>query len=231
MASKNIPNLPKIPLLSVPDTPLTATSQNFVPVADIVDDIVLFKDGGACVVLESTSLNFGLLSEKEQQAAIAAYAALINSFTFPMQITVRSQKKDISSYIKFIENAYQKVTEEKLKKLMLGYKTFVEETIKKKNVLSKKFYITIPFSNLELGVAKSFRLSATKYETLPYTKSYILKKVKTVLIPKRDHIMRQAGRLGLKLTPLKTPQIIELLYNVYNPIMAQKGVRIENEIA
>jgi len=48
-------NIPKIPLLSIPDTPLTASSQNHLPISDICEDVVLFKDGGAALVMESTS--------------------------------------------------------------------------------------------------------------------------------------------------------------------------------
>src|SRR3990172_4533805 len=93
---KNIPTAFKyvqknIPLLNLPDTPLTAPIQKHMQIADITDDLVLFKDGGAAIVLESTSLNFGLLSEKEQSAVIAAYAALINSLSFPFQIVLRSE--------------------------------------------------------------------------------------------------------------------------------------------
>ena len=69
----------KIPYFGTPDMPLRSTTQDHLPIADIKDDIVLFKDGGASIVLESSSLNFGLLSEKEQQAVVAAFAALINS--------------------------------------------------------------------------------------------------------------------------------------------------------
>ena len=36
----------KIPYLSTPDMPLTAASQAHLPIADIVDDVVLYKDGG-----------------------------------------------------------------------------------------------------------------------------------------------------------------------------------------
>jgi len=72
----------KIPYFGTPDVPLTSTTQNALPIADIVDDVVLYKDGGAAIVLETSSLNFGLLSEKEQGAVVAAYAALINSLSF-----------------------------------------------------------------------------------------------------------------------------------------------------
>ncbi|KKR63956.1 MAG: hypothetical protein UU02_C0015G0009 [Candidatus Woesebacteria bacterium GW2011_GWA1_40_43] len=56
-------NIPKIPFINIPDKPLTSTTQDFVPVADITNDIVIYKDGGAALIMESTSLNFGLLSE------------------------------------------------------------------------------------------------------------------------------------------------------------------------
>ncbi len=102
-------NLPKIPIFSLRDAPLTDTAQAFLPIADITDDIVLFKDGGAALVLESTSLNFGLLSDKEQEAVIYAYAGLLNSLSFSIQIVVRSQKKDISNYIDYLDEAARKI--------------------------------------------------------------------------------------------------------------------------
>ena len=110
--------IPKIPFLSIPDNPLSATTQEHLPIADITNDIVIYKDGGAALVMESTSLNFGLLSEKEQEAVIAAYAAMINSLTFSMQIVVLTQKKDISSYLNFLDEQAKKITQPLLAKLM-----------------------------------------------------------------------------------------------------------------
>ncbi|SRR5260221_999984 len=209
--------LPKnIPILNTPDIPLMATTQDALPIADITDNLILFKDGGATVVLESTSLNFGLLSEKEQEAVILAYAALLNSLSFSMQILVRSQRKDISNYLRYLDNAWNSLTNPKLKELMSAYKGFISETIKKKNVLGKRFYIMIPFSPLELGVSKSFA-TVTSRGPLPFSKSYIIKKAEVALYPKRDHLMRQAGRLSLKLRQLTTQELIELIYDVYNP--------------
>lgn len=206
----------KIPLLSVPDKPIVSRTQRHLPIADITEDIVIYKDGGAAIVMESTSLNFGLLSDKEQEAVIAAYAALLNSLSFSIEIIIRSQRKDISDYMDYLEKAKRNIKSPKLLELMNGYTTFISETIKKKNVLGKSFYIAIPFSALELGVAKS-ALSLTKRKgPLPYPKSYVIKKAKIALYPRRDHLMRQAGRLGLKLRQLSTAQLIELLYTIYN---------------
>jgi hypothetical protein len=207
-----------IPFLSTPDKPLTQSTQALLPVADIVDDLVLYKNGGAAVVLESTSLNFGLLSEREQESVIASYAGLLNSLNFSVQILVSSQKKDISQYMTFLENAESKIQNQKLLDIMKDYRNFIDDAIKKKNVLSKRFFIAIPFSPLELGVAKSFATSIKPGSgPLPYPKSYIIRKAKIALYPKRDHFMRQAGRLAIRVSQLGNEDLIRLYYSIFNP--------------
>lgn len=211
-------SLPKIPILSTPDTALGASSWQHLPIADIADDIVLYRDGGAALVMEASSLNFSLLSTIEQEAVIASYAALINSLSFTIQIVVRSQKKDISSYIRYLEETTKNITNPLLSSLSKSYKEFILSAVKKKNVLGKKFYIVIPFSPLELGVAKSF-VSTFKpvVGPLPFPKSYVIKKAKIILYPKRDHLLRQVGRFGIKLKQLTNLELVDLYYSIYNP--------------
>lgn len=212
--------MPGIPYLSVPDKPIVASTQELLPVADIVDGVVVYRTGGASLIMESTSLNFGLLSEREQQAVIASYAGLLNSFKFPVQIMVRSQKKDISKYMAFLDGARDKIKIEKLRSVMEDYQQFVIDAVKKKNVLSKNFYLVIPFTPFELGIGKSIRASIrpdTTKTTLPFPKSYVIRKAKTALYPKRDHLVRQANRLQLKLRPLNDEELIKLFFDYYNP--------------
>jgi len=218
----------KIPFLSIPDTPLTSTTQAFVPVADITNDIAIYKDGGAALIMESTSLNFGLLSEKEQEAVIAAYAAMINSLTFSTQIVVLTQKKDISSYLNFLNEESKKITQPLLSKLMENYKSFITESVKKKNVLGKRFFVVLYLSPLELGVANSVAAITKRGGTLPFSESYVIKKAKIVLYPRRDHLIRQAGRLGIKFKQLSTPELINLFYSIYNP--EKPAVKKEPEV-
>lgn len=206
----------KIPYFGTPDIPLTSTTQDHLPISDILDDIVLYKDGGAALVMETSSLNFGLLSEKEQGAVVAAYAALINSLSFSIQIMVRTQRKDISGYIKYFDEASSKITNPKLAAITDDYRHFITESIKKKTVLGKRFFIVIPFNQLELGVTKSAQ-TVLKRGALPFPKDYVVKKAKVILFPKRDHLIRQAGRLGLKLKQLTTAELIDLYYQVNNP--------------
>ncbi|OGM28578.1 hypothetical protein A2801_01685 [Candidatus Woesebacteria bacterium RIFCSPHIGHO2_01_FULL_41_10] len=207
----------KVPLFNIPDEPITGISQDFIPMADVTDGMVLHKDGGAAMILETTSLNFGLLSEREQEAVVAAYAALINSLSFPIQILIRTQRKDVTRYIRYLEEAEEKIDNPKLKALMEGYKQFVLETTKRRNVLGKRFFLVIPFYSHELGITQSFKSLTQKSKTLPFTEDYIIKKAKVSLTPKRDHLIRQGARLGLRVRQLDNDQITELLYDVYNP--------------
>ena len=208
----------KIPIISTPDKPIVTSTQDKIPVADVVQDMIIYKNGGAALVLESTSLNFGLLSDMEQQAVIAAYAALLNSFTFPIQIVVRSKRKDISKYIKYLDGVQKKLTNPKLTIIMQGYRRVIFVTINKKKFLTKNLYLVIPFTPFELGVTKSFIATMKRSGTLPFPKSYVINKARVALYPKRDHLMRQAGRLSIQLKQLKNDALINLLYQTFNPI-------------
>ena len=65
-----------------------STTQEHLDIADIKDDVVILKNGSAVAVLETTAINFDLLSIREQDAAIAAFSSLLNSLSFPIQITI-----------------------------------------------------------------------------------------------------------------------------------------------
>jgi len=63
---------------------ILASTQGFIDIIDLKDDVVILNGGRFRIVLETTSVNFDLLSEKEQDAAIFSYAGLVNSLDFPI---------------------------------------------------------------------------------------------------------------------------------------------------
>lgn len=197
--------------------PIKSTTQNHLPVEDIQEDLVLLKDGSAAMVLELSAVNFGLLSEREQDATIYAYAGILNSLSFPIQIVILSKKKDVSNYLESLKKQEDKQAKPALKAQTAKYRKFVERLVKENNVLDKKFYLIIPFSHLELGVGSALAGSMKKSGKLPADKEYIFSKAKTTLTPKRDHVIRQFGRLGLKIKQLDSHQLIRLFYRLYNP--------------
>jgi len=197
--------------------PKPASTQEHLDIEDIRDNLVLLKDGSCCLILETSAVNFSLLSETEQDATIYAYAGLLNSLTFPVQIYIKSQKKDINSYLLLLSRQKQKTGNALLKAQLEKYYDFVKKTVSENEVLDKKFYLIIPFSSLELGIGSALSSAFKKRSGLPLPEDYILQKAKINLIPKRDHLISQLTRIGLKARQLPTPELIKLFYSSYNP--------------
>ena len=201
----------------MPPAPIRISTQDHLDIEDIRDNLVLLKDGSCCLLLQTTAVNFSLLSESEQDAIIYAYAGLLNSLTFPIQIVITSQKKNIGNYLALLAAQRQKITNPLLRQQLEKYYTFIQKTVQENEVLDKNFYVVIPFSSLELGVGSALSSSFRKSSTLPFDKPTILTRAKNALIPKRDHILKQLVRIGLKAKQLTTPDLIKLFYNYYNP--------------
>lgn len=182
---------------------MSATQQHL-NISDIKDDVVLLTDGGGCLILQTSAVNFGLLSEREQAAIILSFAQMLNSLSFAIQIVVHSHRLDISSYINLLDQAQKAQGHPLLSQLILKYKQFIQNTIKENQVLDKNFFVVIYADPLELGLT-------------PLSKDDSLKKIKTIILPRRDQLTRQLGRVGLKATQLNSQQLIELFYNIYNP--------------
>jgi len=197
--------------------PVKSSTQQYLNIEDIRDDIIILKDGSCCLILQTTAVNFSLLSENEQDTTIYAYAGLLNSLTFPIQIVIHSQKKNIKSYLNLLSIQKQKMKNQLLKKQLENYYQFIQKTVQENEILDKKFYVIIPFSSLELGITSTLSSSFKKKSGLPFDKDYIIQKAKTNLIPKRDHLVSQLARLGLKTKQLTTPDLIKLLFQYYNP--------------
>lgn len=211
--------------MAEPIVPIRASTQQFTEIEDVMQNIIMFVDGSCALILSVTAVNFGLLSEKEQEAIIYAYAGILNSLSFPIQILVRSKHKDITAYLKLLEEKEKEQQNPKLAKSIHGYRAFIESTVKEKDVLDKKFYIIIPFSNLELGASANV-LFGSKKSGLPYAKSYIVERALIALLPKRDHIQRLLGKLGLRSQQLTNEYLVQLFFSLYNPGLPQPTTKI-----
>lgn len=125
---------------------IRASTQEHLPIEDIKENLVILKDGSCAMILSVSSVNFDLLSEREQEATIYAYGALLNSLTFPIQLLIMSQKKDISSYLDLLEKQEAiKASSPLLKNLINSYRKFVAEMVKKKQCPGQKILCGHPF--------------------------------------------------------------------------------------
>ena len=192
-----------------PTSPVKASTQSFIEIEEIKDDVVLMKDFSAAAVIEVGAVNFWLLSTEEQSSMIYAYSELLNSLSFPVQILILSKKIDVSSYLDYLEEKINKQSVEILKKRLVGYREYIKSIIKINTVLEKRFFFVVPFSPLEMGVSGANPGSLNK--------EYVFTRAKTALYPKRDNLLRLITKIGLKGTILQRQELTELYYNLYNP--------------
>jgi hypothetical protein len=207
---------------------LSSTAQDYLDILDIASDMLILRDGSTSIILKVSAINFGLLSEPEQDAIIYAYAALINSLSFPIQILIKSKPKDVTNYLNYVDEQLQHAATDLRRAQIASYRQFVANLITEQNVLDKSFYVILPLSALELGLASAANpLSDLNPNKKPPTfdKNYVVDKSKNVLLPRRDHMINQFGRLGLRASHLDTKELIHLFYSTYNSESAD-GTRV-----
>lgn len=192
-----------------PTAPVKATTQSFIEIEEIRDDIVLLKDYSGLIVIEVGAVNFWLLSAEEQTAIIYSYAGLLNSLSFPIQILIISKKMDISSYLEYIGGKITKQRDDLMRTRLTSYGEFIKNIVKRNTVLEKRFFFTVPFSPMELGISG--------INTKGLQKEYVISRAKTSLYPKRDHLLRLLAKIGLRATVMQKQELVELYYNLYNP--------------
>ena len=198
---------------------LSSTSQQYLDIYDISDNMVILKDGGVSLIMTVTAMNFGLLAEEEQDAIIYGYASLLNSLNYPIQILIRSQTKDVTNYLNMLKEREEQTMNHVKKEQIHRYREFVSDLVQERNVLDKKFYVIIPATALELGLltTQSVVPGMKSPNISSFDHSVIVEKSKNLLEPKRDHLSSQFARIGLESHQLNTQEIIQLFYTIYNP--------------
>ena len=198
---------------------ISSSTQKFTDIFDITNNMVILNDGSISQIIEVGTINFGLLSEEEQDAAIYAYAGILNSLNFPIQIIIKSQAKDISNYLNSLVEAENNTTNPNHKAQIARDREFVRTWVKTSNILDKSFYVVITASSLDLGIGTAknvFNTTASvnldRYELAP-----IIERAAGILNPMRDHLISQFGRIGLFANQITTQEIIKLFYQSYNP--------------
>ncbi len=187
----------------MPDNIIVATTQDHLDIETIQDDLVILKNGICSLVIQVSAINFGLLSEEEQDATIYSYAGLLNSLSFPVQIVIKSEKKDISAYLELLTAQEKKLKNEVLKTRMAQYRQFIETTITEQNVLDKKFYLVVSYQLVTLSGKVEINEA-------------LLQKARADLEPKRDHVIKQLAKIGLAAKQLNSQSLIQLFHGSYN---------------
>lgn len=199
----------------------TASTQEHLGLKDIRDDLLVTKSGSVAMVIQTSSINFDLLAEYEQDSKIYAFAGLLNSLNFRIQILIRTKRIDITNYIGYLKSQKNQQMSEGLKKQLDIYTEFVKKLIVQNDVLDKSFFLVIPYSpGLPLPGGNIFEAKKDKEQQEIYKQMQVdqlLEKAKIFLFPKRDHVLKQLGRMGLMGHQLTTKELLSEFYTIYNP--------------
>ena len=180
----------------------TPTTQKFIGIEDIQNDIVLLPGRQACQVIEVTATNFALQSLEDQQVKILSYASLLNSLSYSIQIVILSRKLNISNYLNILDNDAKKTSNPKLGQFITNYRNFVADLVKNNDVLDKKFYIAISYSFLEKGAGKS---------TTARDKDAFIQDARNMLGIKTQSVMQELTHIGLVAKILRRDELIKSL--------------------
>lgn len=198
------------------------STQAHLHISEIKDGVVVLKDGTLRVVLMTSSINFALKSEDEQNALISAYVSFLNSIDFPLQIIIQSRKLQIQPYIDQLSSLEKEQANELLRIQIADYKAFIQEYVEIGDIMTKKFYIIVTYDPLS-NKKKSF--FARFKEVLRPVISVRLKE-EVFNRRKKDLDLRVANvasglrSMSLNAVQLDTQALIELYYSTYNPDIA-----------
>lgn len=193
--------------------------QQYLDIAEIRDGVILLRDGSLRMVLAASSINFDLKSDKEQEAVIYSYQQFLNSLDFPIQILVSSRRFNIDPYLRLLKEKKKTEHNELLKSQIDDYIGFVTEMVDVSNIMSKTFYVVVPFYAIESkkGNAMDRLFGAFNQRKMLYQKYEEFETYKNQLFQRVDQIREALSGTGVRMVPLNTQELIELFYNFYNP--------------
>lgn len=214
-----------------PKTKSSLPAQDFLLIDSIRDGIIVMKQGlGLRAVLMVSALNFALKSEEEQDAIVFQYQNFLNSLDFPLQFVVQSRRLNIRPYLESLA-VRQKEESNELIKIQIGeYTEFVRTFVELTQIVSKTFYAVIPFQPSiaeRQSIGKSFiRFFGGRSGKTNGGDDF--SQFKNQLQQRVDAVSLGLRRLGLRAVMLKTDELVELFYGLYNPSESQK-VKVEEK--
>ena len=200
-----------------------ASATQFLAIDTIREDVIVLKEGGLRVVLMCSSLNFALKSTDEQDAITFQYENFLNSLDFSLQFVIHSRKLNIAPYIDSLRTRQKNEDNELLKIQINEYIEFITSFVDMTNIMSKTFYVVVPFTpNIleQKGFASSifgaFKTKKTSTDVGPFEEQ------KNQLWQRVDAVISGLRRISVRSVALNTEELIELFYGLYNPSEFEK---------
>ncbi len=173
---------------------------------------MIMRNKGLRGVLMVSSINFALKPQEEKDAVIYLFQDFLNSLDFPMQIYVQSRKLNITGYLDQLEEIEKNQESELLQAQTESYREFIEQLVAEGTIMTKNFYVVVPFALSEITCGKIPKLTEDTF-----------RRAKDQLWQRMEFAALGLKRMGLRGVPLTTPELIELLWALHHPQEAEVG--------
>ena len=120
-------------------------TQEFVPIKEVRDGVIILKDGSLRALLMASSINLALKSNDEQQAIIGQFQNFLNSLEFTVQFFIESRDLDVRPYIALLEERYALELDDLMKIQIREYIAFIKDFTERANIMAKNFFIVVPY--------------------------------------------------------------------------------------
>ena len=205
------------------------STQDFVPVKEVRDGVVMLKDGSLRGILLASSINFALKSEDEQTAFIVQFQNFLNSLDFSVEIFVQSRMLDIRPYIATLEIAYKNQLDDLMRVQIREYIEFIKSFTEAANIMTKNFFVVVPYTPVMLSASNKSGISQLLSRKKPnQTEENKTFEERVTQLEQRVSIVQQGLiRTGVRTVQLGTEEAVELLYKMFNPGEDSKPVPLQ----
>jgi type IV secretory pathway VirB4 component len=192
------------------------TTQNFVPLRDIKDNVVVLKNGQLNMVLLASSINFALKSLDEQEAILRQFQSFLNTLDFSVQFYVQSRRLNIKPYLELLESREAMQDNDLMKIQLREYMQFVKTFISEVDVMTKSFFVIIPYSPVGANLQSNFKeLLGVKKNVYFDDKNFAEHRMQ---LEQRVTLVEQGlSRVGVRTILLQNEELVELYYHIFNP--------------
>lgn len=173
------------------------SSRRQIKIKEVKDSILVLPNNQYRVVLETSSINFELKSEEEQDVLIDSFQNFLNSLPCELQILIRVREVDIDRYLEQISQTKTHEKEKVYKDQIGNYCEFIKNLVSGNKILSRRFYVVIPYHHEDRS--QDFNL------------------IKEKINLNRDIVSKGLEKLGMKARQLDSLELLDLFYSFYNP--------------
>lgn len=202
----------------MPQATAAKATQEFVPIKEIRDDVVILKNNGLRLVLMVSSMNFALKSEDEQTAVLFQFQNFLNSVDFPIQFFVQSRRLDIRPYLQTLQERLAAQTNDLMRIQIREYIEFIKKFIEATDIMTKGFFVVVPYNPPVLTAKTGFlgKILPTKNKTPAREEDDF--EERRMQTEQRASVVEQGfRRIGLRVVQLGTEELVEFYFRMFNP--------------